>query len=291
MGGEARLAIVAGRGALPRRIAEHRAAAGLPYLVVAFEGLTSEWMAAHPHAVQPIERPGALFAALARAGVDAVVFAGAMDRPRLRPWRLDLTGLRLAPRLLRLLRRGDDTLLSALARLFEARGFRVVGAQSCLPGLTVGAGTLGRHPVPCPVWADARRGAAILAALGPLDVGQAVAVARGICLGIEAIEGTDALLARVAALPPGKRGPTPSGVLLKMAKPGQDRRLDLPTIGPATVAGAAAAGLAAILVEAEAANILDRADTVAAADAAGIALAAILAEDLAPPAAAGEGAP
>jgi hypothetical protein len=145
----------------------------------------------------------------------------------------------------------------------------VVGAAECLGGLTVGEGVLGRPRPGTEDRADAARGAAILTALGPLDVGQAVVVAGGVCLGIEAIEGTDALLARVGALPEERRGPS-GGVLVKMAKPGQDRRFDLPSIGPRTVEGAARAGLNGIAVEADGANILDRDETVRAADAAGL---------------------
>ena len=282
MVGRSTLAIVAGRDTLPRRIAEDRAARGLPYLVISFPGTTRPWMEGHPHEEHRFEKPGRLFRALARAGVEEVVFAGAMDRPRLRPWAADLTALGIAPHVFRLLRRGDDTLLSGLAGIFEARGFRLVPAEACLPGLTAGPGTLGRHRLGAEALADARRAAAILAALGPLDVSQAAVVARGLCLGIEAIEGTDPLLARVAALPPPKRGPTPSGVLVKRPKPGQDRRVDLPTIGPGTVAGASRAGLLGIVVEAGGANVLDREAIVEAADAAGIALWSAPAGELAP---------
>jgi len=266
------LAIIAGRDALPRLIAEDRARRGMPYLVIAFAGAVAPWIAFHPHEVHRFEKPGRLFRALRRAKVREVVFAGAMDRPRLALWRADLVAMRIAPRVFRLLRSGDDSLLSGLGAIFETEGFRLIGAEDCLPGLTAAEGVLGRHAPGQEARADAARGAAILAALGPLDVTQAVAVARGVCLGIEAIEGTDALLSRIAALPPAKRGPTPSGVLVKLPKPGQDRRVDLPTIGPGTVSGAAGAGLTAIVVEAGGVNLIDKAATVAAADAAGVAL-------------------
>jgi len=285
MGGPdpAKLAIIAGRGDLPRRIAEHRRDNALPYLVIAF-GTPDRWMHDHPHEAHRFEKVGRLFRSLHRAGCREVVFAGAMDRPRLEPWRADWKGAMLAARVLALLRRGDDALLSGLGRVFEAEGFALTSAEACLGGLTAGPGPLGRHRPGREARADLARAAAILRALGPLDLAQAVVVARGICLGIEAIEGTDALLARVAALPEEKRrhAPPPAGLLLKMPKPGQDRRVDLPTIGPATVAGAARAGLAGIAIEAHGTQVLDRAETVAAADRAGLFLWSVPAEELSP---------
>lgn len=280
--GAGKLAIIAGRDALPRRIAEAERAAGRPYLVVSFEGLTQPWMADHPHEEHRFEKAGRLFAALRRAGVEAVVFAGAMDRPRLEPWRFDIGAMRIAPRVLALLRRGDDGLLSGLGAILEAEGFRLVAAQDCLPDATEGAGWPTVARLGETARADARRASAILAALGPLDVAQAAVVAEGICLGIEAIEGTDALLARIAELPEAKRGARPSGVLVKRPKPGQDRRVDLPAIGPRTVEGAARAGLLGIAVEARGAILLDRDATVAAADRAGLAIWSADPSDLGP---------
>ena len=286
MHGRDGLAIIAGRGALPRLIAEDCRARGEPYRVVSFAGTVLPWAAGHPHEEHRFERVGRLFAALRRAGCGRVVFAGAMDRPRLRLWRLDAKGLAVAARVLALLRRGDDGLLGGLGAIFEAEGFRMVGPADCLEGqgLTVPPGPLGRHRPDARARADAARAAAILAALGPVDVGQAAVVAGGVCLGIEAVEGTDALLARVAALPSEKRAhaPPPAGVLLKMPKPGQDRRFDLPAIGPATVEGAARAGLAGIAIEAHGVQVIDRAEAVAAADAAGLFLWAAEPAALAP---------
>lgn len=275
-GPEGRLAIIAGQGALPRLIAEARRAEGRPCLVIAFEGAAPDWVAAHPHELHAFERPGRLFAALRRAGCEAVVFAGALARPRLRPWRADARLPALMPRLARLMAGGDDALLSGLAEIFEAEGFPVIGIRDCLAGLTAGPGRLGRHAPDGAARADAALGAALLAALGRFDVGQAAVVAGGRCLGIEAAEGTDALLARVGGL--GATG----GVLVKMAKPGQDRRFDLPAIGPRTVEGAARARLAGIALEAGAVLILERAATIAAADEAGLFLWSAAAEAFGP---------
>jgi len=264
------LGILAGAGALPRLIAEARRTAGTPYLVVSFAAGAEPWMAGHPHELHAFERAGALFAALRRAGCGAVVFAGAMRRPRLRPWRADGATVRLLGRVIRLMGQGDDALLRGVAGILEDEGFAVIGAGDCLPGVVPGPGVLGRVAPSSRDRADAARAAAILAVLGPLDVGQAAVAAGGICLGIEAVEGTDGLLARVAGLLPELRRGRPSGVLVKLAKAGQDRRFDLPSIGPRTVEGAAAAGLRGIAIEAGAANLIEREATIAAADAAGL---------------------
>ena len=114
------LAVIAGRGALPRRIAEARAAAGLPYLLIVFPDCFEPWMAAHPHQHHLFEKVGRLFRALRRAGATHVVFAGAMNRPKVRPWRIDLKGLSVLMRVLAMLRQGDDAMLRGLAGIFEA---------------------------------------------------------------------------------------------------------------------------------------------------------------------------
>lgn len=278
---QGKLAIIAGRDDLPRLIAEDRAARELPYIVISF-GDGADWMAAHPHAPCRFEKVGQFFTLLRREAVEDVVFAGAMDRPRLKIWQADWKAAMVAGRVLTLLRKGDDGLLRGLAQIFEEEGFRIVGAEDCLPALIhAEPGALGCHDLDDQAWADARRAAAILTALGPLDVAQSAAVSHGVCLGIEAIEGTDALLSRIAALPEGKRGPTPAGVLVKLPKPGQDRRVDLPTIGPKTVAAAVKAGLTAILFEASGAHLIDRAQMVTKADAAGLALWALAPEEVA----------
>ena len=174
------------------------------------------------------------------------------------------------PRALALLTRGDDAMLRGFAAIFEARGIRLVGVGEILgDGLMLAAGALGqRRPRPADL-ADAARAAGIVAALAPHDVGQAAVVARGLCLGVEAIEGTDLMLARIAALPADRRraAPPPCGVLLKIPKPGQDRRFDMPTFGPDTVRGAAAAGLGGLVGLAGATQIVDREGTRRIADA------------------------
>jgi DUF1009 family protein len=166
---------------------------------------------------------------------------------------------------------GDDKLLSVLIAEIESEGFNVVGADDILHDLLVAEGVLGRHRPDDIAQSDIARGVEVARALGAVDVGQAVVVQQGIVLGVEAIEGTDALIARAAAV----RREGPGGVLVKIKKPGQERRADLPTIGRSTVDAAAGAGLRGIAVEAGATLVIGRETLVAAADAAGIFVAAI----------------
>ena len=267
------LAIIAGRGALPRRIAERRAAAGLPYLLVIFQDCLEPWMAEHPHQHHEFERAGRLFRALRAAGATHVVFAGAMNRPRLRPWRADLRALALLARAVALLRHGDDAMLRGFAAVFEAEGLAMLGPHEILGGQAmVPPGALGARAPGADDRRDAARAARIVAALGPLDVGQGAVVARGLCLAVEAIEGTDLMLARIAELPPDRRAAAlpPAGVLYKGPKPGQDRRLDTPAIGPRTVLGAARAGLNGVVVAAGETVLIEPAATREAADAAAL---------------------
>lgn len=266
------LAIVAGRGALPRLIAEHCARHGRPYRVVAFDGVPLDWAGGHPLLRATFEKPGRLFADLRAARCAAVTFAGGMARPALNPLRFDLTMLRLAPKVLSGLRGGDDRTLRLVAELFEAEGLRLVPAQDILTDLLAAPGVPTRAQPGEADRADAARAAAIVAALGAADVGQGAVVAQGICLGLESIQGTDALLDFVARTA-GPFRPDPSGargLLYKAPKPGQDWRMDLPAIGPDTMRAAAAAGLAGVVVEAGGVLVLGRAETVAAADAAGL---------------------
>lgn len=266
------LGILAGRGMLPRLIAEDCARRGRAYRVVQFEGVPLDWTGGHPVLRAAFEKPGRLFADLRAAGCGAVTFAGSVTRPTLNPLRFDLTMLRLAPRVFEGIRGGDDKALRLAADVFEAEGLTLIAPQAILADLIVPEGVPTRaQPSPADR-ADAARAVAIVAALGAADVGQGAVVAQGICLGLESIQGTDAMLAFVAGTAAGFR-PDPDGargVLYKAPKPGQDRRMDLPAIGPETMQGAAAAGLAGVVVEAGGALLLGRAETIAAADAAGL---------------------
>ena len=250
------LGIIAGAGALPRRIAEAQGTA--PYLVCAFEGVAPDWIATHPHVVVPFEKPGRLFAALHEAGIRRLVMAGGMRRPRLRPLAFDGTAVRLAARILPLLGKGDDALLRGVAAVLEAEGFRLIGAHEVLDTALATDGTMAGPPPDAATLADIARAAEVVAALGALDVGQGAVVAGGLCLGVESLQGTDALLDFVAGSDRALWPDNACGVLYKAPKPQQDRRLDLPAIGLETLRRTARAGLAGVAVEAGGVLLIDR---------------------------------
>lgn len=262
-----RLAILACGGALPVALAK----ANPDALQVCFSGVPHSLGAgAQEH---QFEKFGALFEALHGAGITRLVLAGNLPRPSLDPAAFDAVTMALVPRLMAGMQGGDDALLTTVIAVFEEQGFSVLGAHELLPDLTVSEGFC-VGPVPDDLAeADAVRAADILAALSPLDIGQGCVVAGGQCLGIETLQGTDALLGFVAATDPAFRPKAP-GVFVKAAKRGQDLRVDMPAIGPGTIAGVAAAGLAGLMIEPGRVMILEREKTLAALAQAGLFLAA-----------------
>jgi UDP-2,3-diacylglucosamine hydrolase len=273
------LGILAGGGELPLRVARTALAAGRQVFVVALAGWAdpAAW-AGIPHV---LERPGAAGRILARLraeGVRQLVMTGQAQRPSMLGLRPDAAGARLLARIGRAFFAGDDGLLRAVARVLEEEGFEIQAAHALLRDILPPPGLLTRAAPDAAARADIARGIAVVRALGAVDVGQGAVVQQGLVIGVEAIEGTDALLARCGGL----RREGPGGVLIKLVKPGQDRRLDLPTVGPVTVQGAIAAGLAGIAIEAEGTILVDRAATVAAADVAGLFLLALRPEEYEP---------
>lgn len=261
-----KIGIVAGSGALPRRLVESCRAAGREVFVLGLQGEADpETVAGVPHAWCRIGAAASGLDLLRANDVTELVLAGGVHRPSLsslRPdWRAAKFFARVGYRAL-----GDDGLLSAVVKELEREGFRVVGADQLLPAAGLPDGPLGRLAPDADAEADIARGLAVARAIGALDVGQAVVVQQGFVLGVEAIEGTDALLQRCAEL----HRDGPGGVLVKLAKPGQESRADRPTIGPKTVALAAAGGLRGIAAEAGATLVLDRDELVRAADKAGL---------------------
>jgi hypothetical protein len=176
---------------------------------------------------------------------------------------------------------GDDGLLGAVVKALEAEGFRLRGIEEFLQDLLAEEGCFGRYQPDEAAWRDIRRGIDVVRAMGAADVGQATVIQDGLVLGVEALEGTDALLARCGPL----RRAGPGGVLVKLRKPGQERRADLPTIGVTTVQGAAAAGLRGIAVEAGGTLVVDVPAVTAAADGAGLFIIGIGLDAAAPAAA------
>jgi DUF1009 family protein len=266
------LAIIAGGGSLPAAVAQAAKKRGRRVVMFPVRGWADPAIEAQPDHWIAIGQVGR-FQRLARAqGCRDVVFIGNAVRPPLRAIRLDWGTLRLLPRVVRMYRGGDDHLLSGVARVFEEQDFRIVGAHEIAPDILIPAGPIGLFEPSERDRADIARGLSLLATIGPFDAGQAVVVAANHVLAIEAAEGTDGMLGRIAELRARGRIPTPPGVgvLVKAPKPGQDFRFDLPAIGPRTVAEVARAGLAGIAVAAGGSIVAEPAATVAAANTAKI---------------------
>ncbi len=265
------LGIIAGSGVLPKLLAENCKAQGCKYIVVRFQGMELEWSAGHPVLEATFEKPGKLFKQLRKAGVQTITMGGGMVRPRLNPLRLDATGLRLAPVIMKAMKAGDGSTLGIVAALFEAESFRVIGVHEALPSLLAKQGIPTKRQPSEEDRQDAARADVIIQALGAVDVGQGAVVAQGICLGLESIQGTDAMLrfvAQNAVRLPDKNGS--KGVLVKQPKPGQDMRLDMPAIGPDTFSAACKAGLSGVVVRAGTTLVLGQDETVARADELGL---------------------
>jgi DUF1009 family protein len=268
----ARLGLIAGGGGLPLEIAEHCRRAGRPVFVVRLKGFADPALAAYDGVEVGLAELGKCIRALKRAACEAVCLAGQVRRPDFAQLAPDLRGLAALPGAIAAGRKGDDALLRFLVGEFEKEGFGVEGAEAVMGELALPLGPLGRCAPGSDQLADALQALAAARAIGRLDIGQAAVVCDGLVLAVEAQEGTDAMLQRVASLPAHLRGSerAPRGALAKAPKPIQETRVDLPTIGLATVRGAAAAGLAGIVGEAGRLLVLDRAEAVALADELGL---------------------
>jgi len=267
-----KLGLIAGGGGLPVEIAEHCERSGRPLFVVRLKGFAGEALAPYAGAEVGIAEIGKCIKVLKRAGCASICLAGNVARPDFSSLVPDLRGLALLPKVIAQAKKGDDALLRLLVGEFEKEGFAVEGAHDVMEDLTLPAGALGRHTPSGEALADAGKALEVARAIGRLDVGQAAVVAHGLVLAVEAQEGTDAMLSRVAELPAHLRGHPGSGagVLAKAPKPIQETRVDLPTIGLATVQGVARAGLAGIVGEAGRLLVLDREETIALADELGV---------------------
>jgi len=265
------LGIVAGGGLLPVRVAEAVAASGRPVVVAVLEGHGDP--AAYPRFPAQSFRWGlaaTMLAWLKQHGVRQVVLAGTVARPSVLSLRPDTAGVKLLARIGRAAFTGDDSILRAVMKVLAEDGFEVLGAQQVLGGLLPPAALMAGPPPDDLARADIQRGLAVCRALGAVDVGQGCVVQQGLVLAVEAIEGTDAMLARAGGL----RREGPGGVLVKALKPGQSRLADLPTIGPRTVEAAAAAALRGLAFEAGGTILLERDATIARAAAVGLFLLA-----------------
>jgi DUF1009 family protein len=266
------LAILCGGGAFPLEVAADAVKAGRRPFLIGIVGWSEPSIEAYPHVWVRIGEVGKLFAVLKSRGVGEMAMVGAMTRPDLGDLRLDWGAVRRASELTQLFLRGDNSMLVGLAAIFEREGVRVIGAHEIAPRLVAPLGPM-TASLPTPEDdADIAFGARLLRAMSEFDAGQCVVVAGGRVLAIEAAEGTDGVLARVAGLRTSGRLKSrgPAGVLVKTPKHGQDLRLDMPAVGPETVAGAVRAELRGIALAAGAVLITGREQCVAEADAVGM---------------------
>ncbi len=248
------LALIAGQGALPGEIVS--AMAERPH-IASLAGFAPESVT--PDEQFRLEHLGTFLGGLAARGVTEVCFAGAVRRPPIDQSAIDAATMPLVPRIAAAMGQGDDAILRTIIEVFEEAGLTVRGAHELAPSLLPDAGALA-GAAPEGAAAEITRAREVLTAMGVADTGQACVVHRGQVLALEGLFGTDWMLASLTARPDGR-----GGLLYKAPKPGQDRRVDLPTIGPATLDGAAAAGLDGVVIEAGGVLVLDRVKTVAAA--------------------------
>ncbi len=263
------LGIIAGGGELPIAIAEAALGEGRPVFLLGLQGLARpENLRNFPHAFVSLGEVGKALRLLRDAGCSEVTLAGKVPRPQFREIKLDARAALLLPKVLAAALRGDDALLRAVVSIFEKEGLRVIGSAEAARDLLAPAGHLGEYEPTEQEFEDIAKAREVVRAMGTLDIGQAAVVCEGLVLAVEAAEGTDEMLRRVADLPETVRGTSEHrrGVLVKAPKPHQERRVDLPVVGIATVELAARAGLSGIAVEAGSALIVTRRMVAEAAD-------------------------
>ena len=280
--GDDPLALICGGGSMPLAVAQSVTGRGRAVVLFALRGAAdAAAVERFPHHWVYIGQIGKFMRLARAAGCRDVVFIGSLVRPSLWQVRPDLKGLQVMPRVIAAYRGGDNHLLSGMGKILEQDGFHLLGAHEVAPQILVPEGALGRAQASPRDRDDIAIGFDCLHAIGPFDVGQAAVVAGKHVLAVEAAEGTDQMLARIAEMRANGRlrAASTGGVLVKAAKPGQDRRFDLPSIGPRTVDGAVRAGLAGIAVLAEETIIAEPELVIAKADQANIFVVGIGAGD------------
>ena len=267
--GGAPLAIICGGGSFPGAVADAVAARGRSPIMFGIRGWADPTVIGrYVHHWIALGQAGRFFRLAKAENCREVLFIGTVLRPPITALRLDWQTIKLMPRVIRFFRGGDDKLLSGVAGVAESGGLHVVGVKDVAPELFVPEGVLGRHAPSPRDYGDIERALKLVAALGSFDVGQAAVVANGHVIAVEAAEGTDQMLARIAQLRELGRVTVSRGVgvLVKAPKPGQDRRFDLPSIGPRTIELVAKAGLAGLAVTAGSTMIAESDVAIAAAD-------------------------
>ena len=259
-----KLGIIAGKGQLPLLLIDACRQQKRPFFVIRLDGYAEPLSDDVPHATLRLGAVGKAFDLLRKNKVKQVVMIGAVRRPNVLELRPDLYALRFLCKVG--MHAGDDGLLKSIIRQIEAEGFEVIGADQILTQHLAYEGIYGKTKPSARAWRDIKKGFEVAKTLGLADVGQAVIVADGLVLGVEAIEGTDALIQRCQSLH--RRGT--KGVLVKVKKPQQERRADLPTIGVDTVIQAARCGLQGIAVEEGAAFVVRPQEVIKQADKLGL---------------------
>lgn len=261
-----KLGLIAGGGKIPALVRQACIEGGRPLYIAALKGFCDPATVLDAdHDWFDLPQVGRLLKALHKAEVQDVCLCGRVARPDFSSLKPDWKGASLLPAIIRAAVRGDDALLRVVLDVFEADGFRVVGADMLVQGLLAQPRSYTRCQPDDGMLNDIRLGKAAARELGVADIGQAAVASHGAVVGLEDAAGTDDLLQRMAVTTAAR-----GGVLVKCAKPQQDRRVDLPTVGLTTVRNAAAAGLAGIAIEAGSALLVDAAATAAAADSAGL---------------------
>lgn len=268
-----RIAILAGRGDYPARVASAAAAQGASVYVAVLSGAADPAdYVAYDAAEYRLGQLGRFLDEIKRRRVDEIVMVGALPRPSFGSLAPELSTLKYLPHFARAFQGGDDHLLRGVVSFFEGQGLRVLGPADLAPDIVAPVGALGRHKPSAVAREAIATGFNLLAALSPFDIGQAAIIADHRVVAVEAAEGTDAMIERVAGLiQSGRLKPgNGDGVLVKVPKLGQDLRVDMPAIGPDTVARVAAAGLAGIAVKAGCVLVGDRERLATLADASGL---------------------
>jgi len=267
-----KVAFICGGGQFPLVAARAAQARGLEVFLLGLRGVAGAEIEQFPHVWLGIGQLGQAFREIAARKIGDVCLIGGLKRPEFADLRLDWGGVKRLPEILRLLKGGDDHALKGVIALFEREGFRIVGVESFAPELLAAAGAMNGVAFPKNLDQDLKLGRRFLSDLSAYDCGQAAVVAHGRIIAVEAVEGTDAMLTRAAELrEQGRwRAKGAAGLLVKAPKAGQDLRVDLPAIGPETVAAAARAGLCGLAVAAGEVLMLDRAGVAAQAERAGL---------------------
>jgi UDP-2,3-diacylglucosamine hydrolase len=274
------LGVLAGSGPLPLEIADAAIAAGREVHIVGIEGFAPGAIANYPHRWVNLGQIGGMIRGFRQSGCAEIVIAGGMRRPNLWKLKIDAGFFRCIGTVRQLTSGGDDSVLRRVVRFFELQGFNVRGAHEIAPHLLAPSGILGRVQPDAAHLAAIARGTALIRALGAFDIGQAALANADRIIAVEGVRGTDAMMGDVAEILGERAGQTTrGGVLVKLPKPGQEMRVDLPVVGPHTIDALARAGLAGVAVRAGQSLILERAETIRRADAAGVFITGIEGHD------------